>query len=140
MQAKVKVIPNEEFTELALLYIELGKVLACPLTSAQSLYTLTHDLANQTDFIALGLYEEGELNGFITGYAISKKTFYFSGLYVKIKNKNATLLINESLRYIEDMGYSGWEADSNQEQMSSILIKYGAKQLYVRFKKGADNG
>ena len=140
MQAKINSIPNEQFMDLALLYVEMNKVLSHAIPAAPALYTLTHDLATKPNFIALGLYEDEQLNGFVTGYALSEKTFYFSGIYVKIKNRNAKLLIEESFKYIEDMGYISWEADCNNEQISSILTKYGAKPMYTRFKKEANDG
>lgn len=140
MQAEVKPIPDEQFMGLATLYVEMSKVLSLPISAAPALYTLTHSLATKTNFIALGLYEDGQLNGFVTGYAISKKTFYFSGIYVKTKNRNAKLLIEESFKCIEDMGYVSWEADCNNELISSILTKYGARPIYTRFKKEVNNG
>lgn len=140
MKAEVKSIPNEQFMELAILYVEMNKVLSCQVPSAPALYTLTHDLANKPDFIALGLYENERLGGFVTGYALSKKTFYFSGIYVKIKNKNVRILVEKSFSLIKDMGYTSWEADCNNDNIASILSKYGAKPIYTRFKKEANNG
>ena len=50
-------------------------------------------MINQFDFISLGLYEDGKLLGFATGYATSHVTFYFAGIYVKNRNETAKLLI-----------------------------------------------
>lgn len=134
MTVEIKPIPNEQFMDLAILYVEMNKVLSQYIPAAPALYNLTHDLA-RPNFIALGLYENGKLNGFTTGYSLSEKTFYFSGIYVITRNKNAKLLIEESFKGIEELGFTSWEADCNNEQIKSILTKYGAKPLYTRFKK-----
>lgn len=135
MPAIIKSIPNEQFMELAVLYVEMNKVLSEYIPAAPALYNLTHDLATKPSFNALGLYENDELNGFVTGYALSEKTFYFSGIYVKIKNKNAKMLIEESFKHIDKLGFTRWEADCNSKQIADILTKYGATPMYTRFKK-----
>ena len=135
MQVKINSIPNEQFLDLAILYVEMNKVLSEYIPAAPALYNLTHDLATKPNFMALGLYEDEQLNGFVTGYALSEKTFYFSGIYVKIKNKNVKLLIEESFKQIDELGFTRWEADCNNEHIASILAKYGATPMYTRFKK-----
>ena len=133
---EIKEIPNEHFLDLAILYVRMNKLLSECVEAAPALYSLTHDLAsNKHTFMAIGLYQDDVLKGFTTGYALSEKTFYFSGIYSEVKNKNVKILIDKSFEHIYSLGYTRWEADCNNDNIASILSRYGATKMYTRFKK-----
>jgi hypothetical protein len=130
----IKVIPNEQFLDLALLYVDMSLELTEQVKAAPALFNITHELTNK-DFIAMGLYESNKLTGFVIGYALSDKTFYFSGIYVKNKNKNVGKLIDKSIEMVKDLGYTRWEANCTNNNIKSILLKQDAQIMYTRVKK-----
>ncbi len=130
MKVDVRLIKDEEFLSLAIMYVKMNE----PVAAAPALYSLTHDLTAK-DFTAIGLYENDVLSGFVTGYALSHKTFYFSGIYVKVKNKNVGKLIDYSIKYAKELGYKSCEANCTNSNIQSILIKKGAYVMYTRVKR-----
>ena len=129
-----RLLKNKDFELLYPLYIEMGKHLKVKQGAFESLFALTHDIANKSDFIAMGIFDGSKLTGFVTGYAITKNLFYFSGIYVTINNINVKKLIDFAFSTVQGLGYKGWEADCN-DNINGILEKYGAKPMYTRYKK-----
>ena len=140
MEAEVKLIPDDQFLELAQMYLDMSKSIPYSVSIPYTLYILTKSTVEKTDFTALGLYENKQLVGFTSGYAVSKETFYFSGIYVKVKYKNTRLLVEKSIEYVKNKGYSIIESDCNNSNISSILEKYGAKPLYIKYRKDFRDG
>lgn len=134
MKTIVKSIPNEQFMELAVMYADMSTLLSEYVPAAPAMYNLTHDLTKPS-FMALGLYEDNKLIGFVTGYSLSEKSYYFSGIYTSKKTRGLKLLIEESFKLIKEMNFTRWEADCNNAMIASILKKYGATEMYTRFKK-----
>jgi len=133
---KVKIIQNENFLDLISLNYEMYKSIDSSINSVGATSTLMHFLA-QPDFIPFGLFDNNnKLVGFVTGYKFSKNMFHFSGIYVIIKNnRNLKKLINFCFAYIKELGYSTWQVDATNGNISSIMEKYGATKQYTRYVK-----
>lgn len=140
--SEIKHIQNDDFLQLANLYAQMCKHLPQPMNDYAAVKVLTDDIMKQKDFKAIGYYEGNELKGFVTGYALNEKKFYFSGIYVIIKNMNLKKLIDYSFERVELDGYESWEMDCTNKSISSIMEKYGAKPVYTRYAKiiGEENG
>lgn len=133
---EIKLIPNEDFMQLAELTVEMYQSIDKHIAPYQAVNTLIHFINNATGFRALGLYDENVLVGFVTGNALSDKIFYFSGIYIIVQNTEwVKTLIEKSFADIQEMGYIGWEADATNKNISSILEKYGATTKYTRYRK-----
>lgn len=122
--------------QLAELCCEMYKEINPTINAFQAVNSLIHQITTQKGFLAIGLYDGSALAGFTLGYEYNEKTFYFSGIYVIIKN-NASVkqLIEFSFSKIEELGYTSWEVDATNENIGSIVQKYGAKPTYVRYRK-----
>lgn len=131
---EIKHIPNSYLLQLLELNIAMHKHINSETNEYGATATLIHDINNQEDFTALGLYDEDKLIGFTTGYKFSKKCFLFSGIYVIIKNsKDLANLIQSSFDLAKSKGYSAWIADATNSNISSILEKFGATPVYTRY-------
>lgn len=135
---ELKEIDNDNFLQLvnlnAIMYQEMD-----PSINAVGATATLLEYVKKPDFIALGLYDEEKLVGFTAGYAMSKKVFYFSGICVIIKNNEWTKqLIDFSFAFIKKMGYSAWQVDATNGNISSIMEKYGATAKYTRYYKEMD--
>lgn len=131
----IKPIENEDFLQLVDLNAEMYKSIDANINEFQATNTLMHYI-NQGNFVAIGLYDETALAGFVTGSQLTEKTFYFSGIYVIIKNNEWTKkLIEFSFAHIQKLGYTGWEVDATNDNISSIMEKYGAQVKYKRYHK-----
>lgn len=138
----IKQIDNADFIQLVKLNAEMYAIIDSSITEFGATNTLMYEVNTKEDFIAVGLYDnDNTLIGFVKGYCFSKKLFHFSGIYVKIKNNRQTKeLIEYCFKLVEDKGYSAWQVDATNSNISSIMEKYGAKQQYVRYIKEIVNG
>ena len=134
MTINIKIIKDNDFIALAKLYAEMNKQIPTPVSCTASVFSLSNDLTKK-DFMAMGLYDDDKLIGFVTGYALSKVTFYFSGIYVELRNSNVSALIERSFSYVDGLGYKNWEADCTTENIKSILSKQGAYVMHTRMRK-----
>lgn len=134
MTVEIKKVLNPDFMALVALWVEMNEVLSEPIHAPAAVYNLVTDLPKR-DFRCFGLYRDGVLSGFTAGYALSEKTYYFSGIYAPNSSKNVAGLIERSFAEIAHLGYTRWEADCNNENIASILKKYGAVPMYTRYKK-----
>lgn len=133
---EIKPIPNDDFMELATLMVEFYQSIDKNINQFQAVNTLIHFINNTEGFLALGLYDENVLVGFTCGNKLTETIFYFSCMYVIIKNSEWTKkLIDASFDKIKELGYTAWEADASNENMSSILEKYNAIVKYKRYYK-----
>lgn len=134
---EVKPIKNEDFLQLVALNYEMYQGIDPNINEFQATNTLLHQINNEKGFLALGLYDDTALAGFVLGHEYNEKTFYFSGIYVIIKNSaSVKQLIEFSFAKIEELGYTAWEVDATNENIGSIMKKYGAEVKYVRYRKG----
>lgn len=128
---EVKPIENKDIVQLCQLCVDMHKSMDHPILESNefgAINTLVYEINNKQDFIAIGLYNNNELVGFVKGFCFSKKMFHFSGIYVKIKNNKFTKqLIEYCFDLVAKKGYSAWSADASNGNISSILEKYGAK-------------
>ncbi len=136
---EIKEISNEDFMALACLRAAMYKEMDPSINSFGAVNTLVHEINTKSDFIAIGLFEDNALVGFVNGYAMSKNVFYFSGIYVIIRNNEwIKKLIDHSFTFIKDKGYSAWQVDATNGNISSIMEKYGASVKYTRYYKEMD--
>ena len=132
----IRQVQNNEFLQLINLNYEMYKTIDSAINSVGATATLIHEIMSKRDFYAIGLYEDTDLVGFVTGYQENEKVFYFSGIYVIIKNNEWTKkLIDFSFSFIKDKGYSAWQVDATNGNISSIMEKYGAIAKYTRYYK-----
>lgn len=133
---EIKFIPNEDFLELATLCIEMYKAIDSNINAFQAINTLVHMINNEKGFIAIGLYDDKVLLGFVIGNEFKQSVFYFSGIYVVTKNTEwVRNLIEFSFDKVKELGYTGWEVDATNDNISSIMEKYGASVKYTRYCK-----
>lgn len=133
---EIKPIVNSDLVQLLELAIKMYKVIDPTTNEFGAVNTVMYEINTKEDFTAIGLYDEDKLVGFMTGYCFSKKQFHFSGIYVIIKNNEWTKqLIEYCLDLIKQKGYSAWSVDTTNGNISSIVEKYGAKELYTRYIK-----
>lgn len=122
--------------QLVDLTVDMYKEMDVGVNPFQAVNTLIAYINNAKDFTAIGLYDDQTLVGFVTGYQQNEKTFYFSGIYVIIKNNEWTKkIIDFSFALIEERGYDSWEVDATNDNISSIMEKYGAVPKYTRYRK-----
>lgn len=132
-----RLIKNEDFMQLAELACEMYHEIDPNINQFQAVNTLLHQINNEKGFLAIGLYDDSALAGFVLGHEYNEKTFYFSGIYVIIKNSaSVKQLIEFSFAKIEELGYTAWEVDATNDNVGSIMKKYGAEVKYVRYRKG----
>ena len=133
---EVRLIKNEDFMQLAELVVDMYHHINTDINPFQALNTLVHMINNKPGFVAIGLFDETALAGFVIGYEDTKKTFHFSGIYVIIKNNEwSKKIIDFSFAHIKELGYTSWTADATNDNISSILEKYGAEVKYKRYYK-----
>ena len=133
---EIKVIENKDFLDLVTLNAEMYKAMDSNINQVGATASLMHIVSTKEDFIAFGLFEDNKLVGFVTGYNFLNKTFHFSGIYVMIKNnRNLKKLIDFCFDYIKNKGYSTWQVDATNGNISSIMEKYGAIKKYTRYYK-----
>lgn len=135
----IRSIPNEDFLQLCQLTADMYAEIDPSINTFGAVNMLTTCITTKHDFFAIGLYAEDQLVGFVTGYGMSKEVFYFSGIHVIIKNNGWTQkLIDFCFAFIKDKGYSAWQVDATNGNISSIMEKYGATAKYTRYYKEMD--
>ena len=87
--------------------------------------------------IAVGLYVEEVLRGFIIGFDISDKSiFHFSDIYV---SEGYRYYVKDLLDYTEDyirnQGYKAWTSSSRTEEGQRMLAKYKAREIEIKYYK-----
>lgn len=128
----LKKITNEDFLQLVCLN---AKMYHPEFNSVGATATLLA-LLKEEDFIALGLYDEEVLVGFTHGHKLKDTVFYFSGIYVEPKNRLKTKeIIDFSFAHIRHLGYTAWEVDTSNPNVSSIMEKYGAAIKSTKYYK-----
>lgn len=133
---EIKSIPNEDLMQFLELNIKMYNDIAPTTNPFGAVNTVVYEINNYEDFKAIGLYDGEKLMGFVRGYCFSKKLFHFSGIYVIIKNsKHTRELIEYCFKLIADEGYSAWQLDANNGNISSIIEKYGAVLQSTRYRK-----
>jgi hypothetical protein len=126
---------NNRFLELSILVNEMYKSIDPDISEFGAVNTLANAIA-QPDFTAIVLVDEdNRLAGFTIGHFFNKKSFYFLGIYVIIKNNEWTKkLIDFSFAHIKEKGYTSWLVDATNPNISSIMEKYGAISKFVRYE------
>lgn len=102
----------------------------------QAVNTLVNDINTTENFLAIGLFDEDKLVGFTAGHKLRDGVFYFSGIYLSLKNSDWTQkIIDFSFAHIKELGYTAWELDATNDNISSIMRKYGATVKSTKFYK-----
>jgi len=131
----IRLITEDDFKQFSQLVIDMYKAIDSSYSEFQALNFLLHENHAFEGFMAIGLFDNDKLVGFTFGRKFNKKSFYFSGIYVIIKNNEWTKkLIDFSFAKIKEIGYEGWVADASNSNIGSILNnKYGAVAQYTRY-------
>lgn len=130
----IRKLENDDLLELIPLYVALCQSIEKDWPTFVAVNALIEDINRKKGFTAFGLFEDNKLVGFMTGYYFTKKQFHFSGIYVKIKNTSKLKdLIDFSLSEIKKKGYSSWSSNATNDNIRSIMQKYGAKVCYTNF-------
>ena len=138
---EVKLITNEDFMQLAQVNAAMYKSIDDNINEFQATNMLIALINGGHNFTAIGLYDNNVLMGMVHGYEEKPGEFHFSGLHVAIKNSEWTQkLIEFSFELIEDRGYTAWEVDATNDNIASIMEKYGAKVKYKKYRKELSNG
>ncbi len=133
---EIKEISNGDFLHLVNLNVKMYEEIDITINAFGATNTLMYGINTKVDFIAIGLYDDNKLVGFVTGHQQDKKVFYFSGIYVIMKNNEWTKkLIEFCFSLIKDKGYSAWAVDATNSNISSIMEKYDAVAKYTRYYK-----
>lgn len=74
---QVKVIGNEDLLQLLALQVEMFKAIDKDVNEFGAINTLINEINTKEDFIAVGLYKEDKLVGFMSGYKFAKMCFIF---------------------------------------------------------------
>lgn len=132
-------INNTHLFEFARLYADMLST-HTDYSAFQALHYLVNKIAEK-EFMAFGLFnDKEELVGFSCGWIEEKKVFYFSGIYVIIKNTKWTKkLIDFSFEQVGKF-CDAWECDATNSNIASILEKYGAKVVKTTYRKELHNG
>ena len=133
---ELKQITNDDFDQLIELNARMYKEIDPNINSFGAVNTLVA-FVNTGKFLALGIYEDDVLLGFSAGHAIGESAvFMFTSIYMSVKNTDLTQqLIDFSFDFIKEKGYTGWQVDATNPNISSIMEKYGARVLYTRYIK-----
>lgn len=137
----IRLITDAEFIQL----VELNSAMYASINPDINEYRATEILMtfirSTEEFMSVGMFEENVLIGFVSGYKFSPTSFLFTGLYVVSKNSEWTKqLIEYCFDLIENKGYKRWEVDATNENIASIVEKYGAVPKYTRYVKEIANG
>ena len=136
MTVLIKPVENEDMLRYMDLNIRMFKTIDDTINPFGAINHVVHEITTKEDYKAIGMYDDDELVGFLSGYCFSTKKFHFSGIYVIMKNnKNLSELIDFTLELIKNEGYSAWSVDTTNSNITSIVEKYGATAKSTRFVK-----
>lgn len=138
---EIKLIDNTDFMQLVDLNAKMYKSIQNSINDFQATNTLINMINTGTNFTAIGLYDEAVLKGLVHGFENKPGCFYFTGLYIEGKNTEWTQkLIEYSFNLVEERGYTSWELDATNKNISSMMEKYGAVIKYTKYYKELGNG
>lgn len=133
---EVKLILNDDFVQLLDLNIAMYQAIDPRINAFQATNTLIAFINGGKCFTAFGLYDGPELLGFVTGCEENNQTFYFTGIYITVKNSDyLQKLIEFCFDWVKTNGYKYWSADATNENIASILEKYNAKVIFTKYRK-----
>jgi hypothetical protein len=138
---EIRLITDNEFIQLVELNAEMYAGINPDINEYRATEMLMTLIRSTEEFMSIGMFEENVLIGFVSGYKFSPTSFLFTGLYVVHKNSDWTKqLIEYCFDLIEAKGYTRWEVDATNENIASIVKKYGAEPKYTRYVKEIANG
>jgi len=134
-EIQIRALLNKDFLDLVNLYVNLKDV---AYEYKNDIYLTTVSLVEDTlrrNFLAVGLFFEDSLVGFITGYEYDKNDFIISGIFVKEQNrKNLKLLLDNFLSKVKKLGYKTYRAFCYSDNVISIMKKYLSKKVNVQYQ------
>ncbi len=130
----IRVLNNKDFDSLVTLVIKLYKLINPERDSYQSINDFLTLVNTRIDFTAIGLFKENKLIGCIYGYALTKNTWYISGLYCRKNPKGLKDLLDFLKDHLKVKGYIHYEGNTNQKVVKRLVKNRGAQELSIRFK------
>ena len=132
----IKIIDDYEYNELLDLYQCYQDILPTKYGKFISSRLLNEELL-VVDSLALGLYKNEVLVGYIIGYReAGTKTFILNSMYVK---KQYRFYVKKFLDFMEDYlksnGYTCWKATALTKEANSSIVTYGAKPIEIKYYK-----
>lgn len=133
---EIRTLTDNDFFKLLEMYLAMGKSIDVKFTDYQIISTLVNSVATYPTFVAFGMFDNGKMIGMSCGWGTNNAKFYFSGLYIEKQYRlKVQKLIDHSFEAIKKAGYKGWEIDATNENIASIMEKYGAKPTSTKYCK-----
>lgn len=86
--------------------------------------------------LALGLYRDSKLVGFIIGHGISGSVFYFTDMYIMPKYRYYTKdMLIDTETFIKRLGYTSWVSESSTKEGMRMFEHYGAQTIEIKYYK-----
>jgi len=130
----IKQIEDIEYIKLLEFYVLYQNELPTRYSTFISSKLLNEELMKPNS-LALGLYKNKNLVGFILGYG-EHELFNFNSMYVDKKYRYyVKQFLNDTEKYIKTLGYKGWLALSVTEQSNKMFLHYKAKPVEIKYYK-----
>jgi hypothetical protein len=132
---EIRRLTENDFKQFSALVIDMYKEVDATINEFQALNMLMHEVHGHDDFMAFGWFNDKKLVGMSYGRKFNKKSFYFSGIYVIIRNNEGLKkLIDFSFATIKDSGYTSWLADASNPNIQSILQRYDVAVKFIQYE------
>jgi hypothetical protein len=130
----IKIIDDIDYNDLLKLYQNYQDILPTKYGKFISAKLLNEELAISNS-MALGLYNNSKLVGYIIGYGVDD-TFTFSSMYVnKASRYYVTKFLQNTENIIKSMGYNKWVATSVTKQSNRMFMHYKAIPIEIKYYK-----
>jgi len=130
----IKLVDDSELYTLVELNKEMRASISPEVNNFNCMRQLLTDLTYK-DAIALGLYYDETLVGFVIGYGLTDTTYFFTGVYIQKGHKLQLLeLLNKAEESLPPK-YIYWESEASSPKGKIMLEKFGATQYRVIYKK-----
>lgn len=131
----IRLLNNDDFKTLVPLYVKMFEEIFPDMSSYHAVESLMESIRFKECVRIIGAERDGELVGFAVGNQINDDVYYFSALYLAVKNTSLTQeLIEYALNIAKNMGYSKWVVDTRNSNIESIMKKYDGQQVFVRLE------
>ena len=130
----IKIIDDSDFYSL----VELNKEMRASISESVHNFSCVSQLLRGltlTDALAIGLYKNEVLVGFVTGYGQSNYVYFFSGVYIQEGHKLQLLSLLKKAEKFLPSKYITWESEASSLKGKNMLEKFGAVQTRLVYKK-----
>ena len=122
---EVKRVMEDDFYTLLKLHYELQQLLPMKANRLESARHIIGELA-KGKALALGLYKDTILVGFINGYQETEEVYFFANIYVKKDSRRGVKqLMTFAETIIKEHGYKQWKGTSILPEGMNILERFG---------------